>query len=278
MSDKNIVSIEDRIPKLKQARKKKANRRLIFYLSVFFLLIAIIVYLQSPWSEIRSIEVNGNVFLTDEYIIDESGLTEGNNIWSMNGSSAATEIEEDPVIEQASISRSFPSTVVIEVEEQPILGYVQDGREFYPVLADGQVIQQNGQGSISNAPLITGFNEDQLTELATAMNDVRPSIFNMISEIERKESEEDEDKLLIRLYMSDGFLVEGSADQMLDKLDYYPSIVTQLEEGDSGIIHIGVGVYFESFQKDETEEVDIEDEIEELNEEINEENEETGNE
>lgn len=278
MSDKNIVSIEDRIPKLKQARKKKANRRLIFYLSIFFFLIAIIVYLQSPWSEIRSIEVNGNVFLTDDYIIDESGVTEGTNIWSMNGSSVAAGMEENPVIEHASINRSFPSTVVIEVEEQSVLGYVQDEREFYPVLADGQVIQQNAQNSISNAPLITGFNEAQLTELATAMDNVRPSIFNMISEIERKDSDEEEDTLQVRLYMSDGFLVEGNADQMLDRLDYYPSIVSQLDEEDSGIIHIGVGIYFESFQKDEMEEVDIEDEIEELNEEINEENEETGNE
>lgn len=262
MSDKNIVSIEDRIPKLKQARKKKANRRLIFYLSIFFFLIAIIVYLQSPLSEIRSIEVNGNVFLTDEYIIDESGLTEGSNIWSMNSSSAAAQIEDDPVIEQASITRSFPRTVEIEVEEQPVLGYVQDGREYYPVLADGQVIQQNTQDSLSNAPLMTGFNEEQLKELAGEMQDVRPSIFNMISEVERNESDTDEEAMSVTIYMSDGFLVQGKADQMFDKLDYYPSIVSQLEEEDSGIIHIGVGVYFESFQKNEIEEVDIEDDME----------------
>ncbi|WP_080874833.1 cell division protein FtsQ/DivIB [Oceanobacillus timonensis] len=278
MSDKNIVSIEDRIPKLKQARKKKANRRLIFYLSIFFILIAVIIYLQSPWSEVRSIEVNGNVFLTDEYIIDESGLTEGMNIWSLNGSSVASDMEENPVIEQASINRRFPSTVLIEVEEQSVLGYVQDGRAFYPVLADGQVIQQNARASIGNAPLISDFNESQLTELAAEMEGVRPSIFNMISEIERKEPEEDVDTTLITLYMSDGFLVEGNVDQVLDKLDYYPSIVSQLEEDDKGIIHMGVGIYFESFEKDEMEEVDIEDEIEEINEEVNEENENTGNE
>ncbi|WP_152656473.1 cell division protein FtsQ/DivIB [Oceanobacillus sp. CFH 90083] len=278
MSDKNIVSIEDRIPKLKQARKKKANRRLIFYLSIFFFLIAIIVYLQSPWSEIRSIEVNGNIFLTDEYIIDGSGLTEGMNIWSVNGSSVAAQIEEDPVIEQASISRSFPSTVVIEVEEQSVLGFVQDGREFYPVLADGQVIRRYVQDSIGNAPLMTGFNEEQLTELASEMKDIRPSIFNMISEVERNESDTEAEGELITLYMSDGFLVQGKADQMFDKLDFYPSIVSQLEAGDSGIIHIGVGVYFESFQKEDMEEVDLEDELEEINEQVNEENEETGNE
>ncbi|MFD1067226.1 cell division protein FtsQ/DivIB [Oceanobacillus locisalsi] len=278
MSDKNIVSIEDRIPKLKQARKKKANRRLIFYLSIFFLLIAVIIYLQSPWSEVRSIEVDGNVFLTDEYIIDESGLTEGMNIWSLNGSSVVSGMEENPVIEQASINRKFPSTVLIEVEEQSVLGYVQEERAFYPVLANGQVVSQNANASAGNAPLISGFNETELAELASEMEDVRPSIFNMISEIERKDPEEDEGSTLITLYMSDGFLVEGEIDQVLDKLGYYPSIVSQLQEDDNGIIHMGVGIYFESFEKDEMEEVDIEDEIEEINEEVNEENENTGNE
>lgn len=267
MSDKNIVSIEDRIPKLKQARKKKANRRLIFYLSIFFLLIAIIVYLQSPWSEVRSIEVSGNVFLTDEYIIDESGLAEGANIWSMNKSSVAEQIEKDPVIEEASISRSFPRTVQIEVDEQSVLGYIKEGKAYYPVLGDGQVIQRNAKDFISNAPLMTGFNEEQLSELTAEMMDIRPSIFNMISEIQWNDSEEDE--MHITLYMSDGFLVEGTADQMFEKLDYYPSIVSQLDEEDSGIIHIGVGVYFESFQSDESdemEEVDIEEDDEAENE------------
>ncbi|GIO21879.1 cell division protein FtsQ/DivIB [Oceanobacillus sp. J11TS1] len=257
MSDKNIVSIEDRIPKLKQARKKKANRRLIFYLSIFFLLIAIIVYLQSPWSEIRSIEVSGNVFLTDEYIIDASGLKEGSNIWSMNKSSVVEQIEKDSVIEKASISRDFPRTVHIDVEEKSVLGYVKEGKDNYPVLSDGQIIQKNAKDFTSNAPLMIGFNEEQLTELTAEMMDIRPSIFNMISEIEWNDS--DQEEMHITLYMSDGFLVKGKAEQIFDKLDYYPSIVSQLDAEDSGIIHIGVGVYFESFQNNEKEEVEMKD-------------------
>ncbi|MCD8500622.1 MAG: hypothetical protein LRY71_01750 [Bacillaceae bacterium] len=36
MDKQKIVSLEDRIPKLKQQRKQRANRRLIIYLSTFF--------------------------------------------------------------------------------------------------------------------------------------------------------------------------------------------------------------------------------------------------
>src|SRR5699024_3488929 len=81
MEKEKIVSIEDRIPKLKEARKKKANRRLVFYLSIFFLLISIIVYLQSPLSQVKHIEVNGNKVLTDKEVIQKSGLALDAKIW-----------------------------------------------------------------------------------------------------------------------------------------------------------------------------------------------------
>ncbi|MDY0396300.1 FtsQ-type POTRA domain-containing protein [Virgibacillus halophilus] len=81
---KNIVSIEDRIPKLKHARKKKANRRMISYICIFFCLISIIVYLQSPLSKIKKLAVTGNSYLTDQEIIQQSKLTKNTNIWSVN--------------------------------------------------------------------------------------------------------------------------------------------------------------------------------------------------
>src|SRR5699024_12476680 len=84
MEKEKVVSIEDRIPKLKESRKKKANRRLLFYLSIFFVLIAIIVYLQSQLSHIRHVDIQGNHELTEDEVIAESGLTMGDNIWMFN--------------------------------------------------------------------------------------------------------------------------------------------------------------------------------------------------
>lgn len=257
MSDKNIVSIEDRIPKLKQARKKKANRRLIFYLSIFFLLIAIIVYLQSPLSQIRSIEVNGNKFLTDERIIDDSGLTEGTNIWSMNRSSIEDRLENNPVIDEATVNRKFPRTVQVTVVEQAVLGYVKEGAEFNPVLENGEIIPTDAKEVAGNAPLMIGFEEKQLTRLTSEMTNLRHSIFSMISEIELRNIDEEDHSMEIMLYMNDGYMVNGNLEQVMNKLSYYPSIVSQLED-DKGIIHIGVGIYFESFNKNEMEEVEVE--------------------
>src|SRR5690625_5979789 len=84
MSKKKVVSIQDRIPKLKEQRKKKANRRLVFYLSIFFLLILMSIYLQSPLSDIKTVAIKGNSFLSEEEFIEISDLEEQTNIWIIN--------------------------------------------------------------------------------------------------------------------------------------------------------------------------------------------------
>src|SRR5690625_1738716 len=117
MDDKKIVSIEDRIPKLKQARKKKANRRLVFYLSIFFFLISIIVYLQSPLSHIKTIQVNGNAFLTDEEVIEISELQMNTNIWTINKEEIAEQMAANPIVESAEVNRILPRTVEISLKE-----------------------------------------------------------------------------------------------------------------------------------------------------------------
>src|SRR5690625_7485112 len=99
MSEKNVVSIEDRIPKLKQERKKKANRRLIFYLSIFFLLVSLVVYLQSPLSNVKTINVTGNNVLSKEEIIQLSELTKQTNIWEINKRNMTDTIKTNAMVE-----------------------------------------------------------------------------------------------------------------------------------------------------------------------------------
>src|SRR5690625_4725872 len=125
MSKKNVVSIEDRIPKLKQVRRKKANRRLIFYLSLFFFLIAIIVYLQSPLSHVKNIHVKGNSFLSKEDVIEQSNMTTKTNIWTINKEEIAESINNHPVVESAEVVRKFPWAVEIHLTEYKNIGYIQ---------------------------------------------------------------------------------------------------------------------------------------------------------
>ncbi|RYG74082.1 cell division protein FtsQ/DivIB [Lentibacillus lipolyticus] len=247
MGKKNVVSIEDRIPTLKQERKKKANRRLVFYLSIFFFLITIIVYLQSPLSDVRAIHINGNSFVNDDQIMQALDIAEGTNIWTVNKQKIREAAASIPAVRQAEVQRKLPWTIELSITEVDHVGYVIRDDDVYPVLANGKALSERPQSSVDgNAPLLAGFSEEvYLQKMVKELSDLSESIRNLISEIHWKP--DDGNKYKILLYMSDGNVVDGTIRHFADKMSVYPSIVSQLGSDKNGIIHIGVGAYFEEF-------------------------------
>lgn len=75
MDKGKIVALEDRIPKLKEQRRRKANRRLIVLLCLFFTMIAVVAYVQSPLSHVKKITVIGNELLSKNEIIKYTEIT-----------------------------------------------------------------------------------------------------------------------------------------------------------------------------------------------------------
>ena len=247
MNKKNVVSIEDRIPKLKQARKKKANRRLIFYLSIFFFLLAIIVYLQSPLSHIKTISLNGNVFLTDDEALEISGLSTKTNIWTISTGEIEEAFQKKPVVESVKVKRKLPWTVEISIAEYKRVGYIREKDRYYPIIENGTVLTNHAGKTISgDAPLILDFTEEAyLNRMTEELSKLSKGILNMISEVYWAPEEKNKNK--IKLYMNDGLIVSSTVRDFAEKMKIYPSIAAQLEPGSKGIVHIGVGAYFEDF-------------------------------
>jgi len=255
MAKKNIVSIEDRIPELKQARKKKANRRLIVYLSIFFFLILIIVYLQSPLSHIRAFQISGNHYLADDEIVRLSELTKDTSIWSMDSNRAETMIQDHPVVASAEIERNFPWTVDMAIEEHGIVGYINEETDYFPILDSGEILTESENTEYNgSAPLLVGFTEEEyLHKMANELKHLPQNIRDLISEIHWSPAEGNENRLL--LYMNDGFIVDGMITNFAEDMTVYPSVAAQLGPEAEGVIHIGVGVYFESFNQEQEEEM-----------------------
>src|SRR5699024_1028462 len=113
MKDKKIVSIEDRIPKLKQARKQKANRRLIYYISIFIIQITIIIYLKSLISNMKKFEINRKTILSQETKIDKTNIKKKTNIWTINSKKLNKKLEKNSNIKSVNVKRKLPSTILI---------------------------------------------------------------------------------------------------------------------------------------------------------------------
>lgn len=253
MAEKKIVSIEDRIPKLKERRKKKANRRLVMYLSLFFLLIIVILYLQSSLSNVRTINVDGNTNIDKETIVSLSGISTQDNFWKVDKDAIKEKVIEHAEIHSVQIEKDFPSTITIQVREYERVGYVQRDDVFYPILETGERLTSYSLSSPgSDAPLLRDWEEQTyLEEMTQELRQLPKSVTRQISELYWTPTENNPYK--VHLYMNGGFEVEASIRNFSENMRTYPSIISQLDPGQKGIIHLDVGAYFEAYSSPETE-------------------------
>ncbi|WP_338469905.1 FtsQ-type POTRA domain-containing protein [Niallia sp. XMNu-256] len=245
---KNVVSIEDRIPKLKEQRRKKANRRLIFLLLLFFILIACILYFQSPLSHVQAIKVGGNDVYSEQDIIDQADLTHDTNIWKVENEEVEEKIGQLPEIRKVEVKKKFPSTILVQIEELKRIAYVSVENYFLPVLENGKILSENQSTTIPlNAPILFSFTEDKaLKEMIIAIEQLPEEVLNSISEVHYDPT--DSDEFHISLYMNDGNEVSATIRTFAEKMVHYPAIVSQLEPNQKGVINLEVGSYFKAFE------------------------------
>src|SRR5690625_1677159 len=248
MEEDKIVSIEERIPRLRESRKKKANRTLLAYLMLFFILIAIIVYLQSPFSNINEIIVNGNEVIPHEQIVEYSQINEGQNIWRIFLKEIEQSILEHPLVKEINVLRKFPQTILIDVKEKKIVGYVKSQNDYQPITEEGIIIPLNSKTTSTNVPIFNNFDDEQyLQRLAQELSETPDHILRLIWEIHWNRT--DKNKYKIMLYMNDGFTVHATIRDFANKITSYPSVVSQLDKSEQFIIHMDVGVYVETIKK-----------------------------
>ncbi|ENH98328.1 cell-division initiation protein [Gracilibacillus halophilus YIM-C55.5] len=241
MPEKRVVSIEDRIPKLKRERRKKANRRLIIYLAIFFFLICFVIYLQSPLSHVQKVVVDGNQWVDKQEIVDKSAVTLESNFWGVQSSEVKQAIVEHPLIQSVSVSKQFYHQIRIDIKELKHVGYIEAESKVVPLLENGDQLDAiNWEEVNPSVPILSDFSKPiYIQELANELNNLSTYLLSIISEIHWTPTEGN--PYQITLYMSDGYEVESSIRNLSALLDTYPSIVSQLDSKQDGVITIDDG-------------------------------------
>ena len=252
MDKSKVVSIEDRIPKIKKERRRKANRKIIFIITMFFLLIGCIIYFQSPFSHVQTIEVNGNDHVTEEEIITQSGLSENVNIWSVDEAEIEKKIKAIDQIQNASVSIKWPNDVLIDVSEWNRVAYYKNDLEFFPILENGEMLNEKEASIPVHAPILFEFDGGQALEMMVKeLIKLPQEVVRSISEIYFTPT--DNDPYSLTVYMNDGFEVKATIRTFSQKMVHYPSIVSQLDPSIKGYVDLTVGAYFRPYETDETE-------------------------
>lgn len=201
------------------------------------------VYLLTPLSIIKNIEVKGNSNTQADGIKQASGIQDSDYTLALllDKETYAERIKSNHWIESAKIDYQFPTNFTIEVKEFDIVGYYVSGEEYYPILSSGMV--ESDPVNRLNLPetyLTVTFNdEQQVKELITGLSTISEDIKSQIQKIELAPSKVTSD--LIRLTMNDSDEVLVPISEMSKKLPYYSKIKPQLSE--PSVIDMEAGIY-----------------------------------
>lgn len=245
-------------PKVKEEKKKKKEKpekpakpkiapvhiwRAVSILVPSVLVLLLSVYLLTPLSTIKNIEVKGNSNTQADDIKQASGIQDSDYTLALllDKETYAERIKSNHWIESAKINYQFPTNFTIEVKEFDIVGYYVSGEEHYPILSSGTV--ESTPVDRLNLPetyLTVTFNdEQQVKELITGLSTISEDIKSQIQKIELAPSKATADLLKITMLDTDEVLVPLS--ELSKKLPYYSKIKPQLSE--PSVVDMEAGVY-----------------------------------
>ena len=270
-SEKEEKSQKD-VPKVKEEQEKKKKEKpekpvkpkiapvhiwravSILVPSVMVLLFS--VYLLTPLSTIKHIEVKGNSKTQADDIKQASGIQDSDYTLALllDKEKYAERIKSNHWIESAKIDYQFPTNFTIEVKEFAIVGYYVSGEEHYPILSSGTV--ESSPVNLLNLPetyLTVTFNdEQQVKDLITGLSSISEDIKSQIQKIELAPSKATADLLKITMQDTDEILVPLS--ELSKKLPYYSKIKPQLAE--PSFIDMEAGIYSTSLADKRLEEAE----------------------
>ena len=209
--------------------------------SVLVLLLS--VYLLTPLSTIKNIEVKGNSNTQADDIKQASGIQDSDYTLALllDKEKYAERIKSNHWIESAKINYQFPTNFTIEVKEFDIVGYYVSGEEHYPILSSGTV--ESTPVDRLNLPVtyltVTFNDEQQVKKLITGLSTISEDIKSQIQKIELAPSKATADLLKITMLDTDEVLVPLS--ELSKKLPYYSKIKPQLSE--PSVVDMEAGVY-----------------------------------
>ena len=201
------------------------------------------VYLLTPLSTIKNIEVKGNRNTQADDIKQASGIQDSDYTLALllDKETYAERIKSNHWIESAKIDYQFPTNFTIEIKEFDIVGYYVSGEEYYPILSSGAV--ESTPVNRLNLPetyLTVTFNdEQQVKELITGLSTISEDIKSQIQKIELAPSKATADLLKITMLDTDEILLPLS--ELSKKLPYYSKIKPQLTE--PSVVDMEAGAY-----------------------------------
>lgn len=221
----------------KKVKRRKFNIKK-FSLFIFFLLCIIIGIYYLLKMPIKNIIIRGTYYLSDELIIEASGIENYPSFIKTTKTSLEKKLKIIDIIKDVQIHKKWGGILEIEVTEKKIL-FVERSTGKY-ILEDKT--EEDLTYQINGIPTLINFVVDDIKDkLIEKLSEVDYEVITKISEIEYSPTTYDEERFI--LYMNDENTVYITLNK-IDEFKKYIEIKKQLE-GKKGILYLDSGNYFE---------------------------------
>ena len=219
-------------------RKRKIKKIVFIYIPFFVIVILGIVFYFGFGNNIKNIYIKGNIYLTDQEIIELAKLENYPNFYTTTSSSIKKRIKMNPYIKEVKVEKKFFLVLKITIEEYKPL-FIKDENKTIVFENKEEMIPKTDD--ITLPILVNHVPEEKYDLLVNRYARLGNEIIFKISEIKYDPNKIDEDRFL--LYMNDENYVYVTLTK-LELLNKYNEAVTKLE-GKKGILYLDSGSYFE---------------------------------
>ena len=215
-------------------KKFKTISIILFIIIVFLVYLAIKLFLNI---KIQNIYVLNNHYLSDDYILEKSGLIEYPSYFKNISFLLEDKLEKDAFIKKANVTKNFFGVINIDVTENNIIFYKESDGKY--VLEDGKEVSSIPY-DISTIRIVNYIPDTVYDNFIKKILKLNEEVKNKISEIKYDPSEYDNSRFMI--YMVDGNYVYVTLTKF-ESLNYYNEIYPTLE-GKKGILYLDSGNHF----------------------------------
>jgi cell division protein FtsQ len=243
-----VIDIEERIPSMREKRRRRTNKKFIFILSIFALALLVILYFQSPFSKINRVTVTGANLHDNEFYIEMSGLIRDKSFWGFTTNKTEEVLGNLETVKSVSVSRKWLNDIDIKITEWDTIGYMEKDGQFSLLLEDGEIFSSDELKPSNKAPILNGFdNSESRKKMTKQLLQLEKSVYQLISEIILNEDKLGSTELTV--YMENGYEVRAMIATFAEKMAYYPEITAQLHDHEKGVIDMEVGTFFTPYSK-----------------------------
>jgi cell division protein FtsQ len=227
-------------------RKKRKKKRYLLKISLLVLLSAgAWHFFTSALFDIQEIRVENNAYYTDQQIIDKAQARIGDNIFQTSMRDLKKRLLADPYIAGAQTKRALPGCLVLRVAERQEDAFVEEGRRFLVIDGEGLVLRKaEARPALTELSRVHVTRAEEGRPLEAEENAALTDALHLMKEAKNKElyfKKIDISNIMIKAYVYDHLICEGTPDQFMNNLDGLRKVLLKLKEDgiERGVVKLG---------------------------------------